>query len=614
MTRIHSIWNCFLICAGLAACCAALYGQTLSHGFLSYDDGLYVFENSHVQAGLNWNNMGWAFTTPAANYVHPLTWISHMLDCQLYGLQPWGHHLTSLVIHALNAVLLFLVLARLTGRRWPSALVAFLFAVHPLHVESVAWIAERKGVLSMLFWTAALGAYGWYRRRPGVVRYLAVTMMFLLGLMSKPMVVTLPFVLLLLDAWPLGRIDFSASWRDAVRGLVRPIGEKFPLFLLTAVFCATTVIMQLNGKNLDFGDKIPFTARCANAVVVYVIYLLKTIWPQNLAVYYPHPLIRPPWQVAGASAILAAITLACLLQARRRPHLIVGWLWYVGTLVPVIELVQIGSFSHADRYTYIPLVGIFIMAAWSADEVRSLGRAHSTVMTAAAAVAVAVLGFTAFNQTAYWKDDLTLFGRDLAVAGDNAVAHDNIGAALVDRKKPEEAAEQFKLALKSEPKDAEALYNLGVVAESLGHPIEAESWYRQTLQCKPEHPKAHNNLGGIMAQSGRPDEAITHFRAAVQLAPDIADAHNNLGNLLALRGKLEEAMGEYGKALELDPGQVSIRLNLAKILSHLGRQDEALQQLAKVLQVAPENGIAQQMKAQLEKANTVRAGIGVKAL
>lgn len=601
-----------LVCAGLAACCAAIYGQTLRHGFLSYDDGLYVFENPHVQAGLVWKNVHWAFITPLANYVHPVTWMSHMLDCELFGLQPWGHHLTNLVLHTLNAILIFMVFARITCKIWPSALVAALFAVHPLHVETVAWIAERKGLLGMLFWTAAAGAYVWHRRRPGAVRYLIVAVLFLLGLMSKPVVVTLPFVLLLLDFWPLERTDRTVPVRAMTRRTVRLAMEKTPLLLLTALFCATTLFMQWQGNNLAFGQRIPFGARCTNALVVYVIYLVKIVCPWDLAVYYPHPLTRPAWQAAGAAVILAVVTLLCLCQSRRRPHLIVGWLWYLGTLVPVIQLVQIGTFSHADRYTYIPLIGVFVMAAWSLDEVRGISRAHSRIVTVAAVTAVAALGITAFRQTAHWKDDLTVFGHDLAVAGENSVARDNMGAALVDRGKPAEAAEQFKLALMTDPDDAEALYNLGVVMEALNRPIEAESWYRQALQWKPAHPKAHNNLGGLLVQSRRFDEAVSHFRAATALDPGLVDAHNNLGNLLAAQGKLDEAMQEYGRALEADPGQISVRLNLAKILAHLGQREKALQELKTALQLEPGNEVAQQMVAQLETAGADGAGAEAK--
>jgi Tfp pilus assembly protein PilF len=613
MKSFRSIVLPMLVCAGLAACCAVIYGQTLRHGFLSYDDGLYVFENLHVQAGLTWNSVCWAFTTSMANYVHPLTWMSHMLDCELYGLLPWGHHLTSLVIHAINAMLLFLVLVRMTGRHWPSAFAAALFAVHPLHVETVAWIAERKGLLSMLFWTAAMGGYAWHARRPNPVRYLSVAVLFLLGLLSKPSTVTLPFVLLLLDFWPLERMDRMASIRAMARRTVWLAVEKIPLFVLTALICTTTFVMQWRGNNLVFGERIPFTARCANALVVYVVYLVKTVCPWDLAVYYPHPLVRPAGHVAGAVVMLAAVTLLCLCQFRRRPYLIVGWLWYLGTLVPVIQLVQIGTFSHADRYTYIPLIGIFVMVAWSLDEVRSVSRTRSVAVTAAAVIAVAALGAMAFRQTAYWKDDPTLFGHDLAVAGENPVAHDDIGTALMDLKKPVEAAEQFKLALKADPHNAEALYNLGVVMEALNRPAEAESWYRQTLQWKPSYPKAHNNLGGLLVQSRRFDEAMGHFRAAIASDPDLVDAHNNLGSLLALQGKLDEAMQEYGKALELDPGQISVRLNLASILAHLGRPEEALQQLGKVLQREPGNKLAQQMAAQVEAARANRTGTGAKA-
>ena len=606
-------FSCLAVCTGLAACCAVIYGQTLSHGFLSYDDGLYVFENARVKAGLNWGNILWAFTTQSANYVHPLTWMSHMLDCDLYGLRPWGPHLTNLLFHTADTVLLFLVLARMTRRLWPSALVAALFAVHPLHVESVAWIAERKGLLSTLFWVAALGAYAWYGRRPNPARYLAVAFLFLLGLMSKPMVVTLPFVLLLLDWWPLDRIDRADSSGVLVRRTTLLAVEKLPLFLLSAFFCATTFVMQAHGRNLSFGEKIPFVGRCANAVVVYVVYLLKTVWPSGLAVYYPHPLERPLWQVAGAALVLAAITLLCIYHVRRRPYLAVGWFWYLGTLLPVIQLVQIGTFSHADRYTYIPLIGIFVMVAWSLDELRSAGRRHSQAVTAAAALAVAVLGLVAYRQTGFWKDDLALFGHDLAVTGDNSVAHDNIGAALVDQGKPKEAVEQYRLALKGNPDDAEALYNMGVVMELLNRPLEAESWYWQTLRSKPGHAKAHNNLAGILLQSRKFDEALAHYQEAVELAPDFLDARNNLGNLLATQGRLDEAVQQYARALELDPAQTSVRLNLARILVHQGRRDEALQHLKYVLRREPGNKNVQKMITQMDTVQTDSSAAAVPA-
>jgi len=584
----------------LAAVCAAIFGQTLWHDFVSYDDSLYVFENAHVKAGLSWANIAWAVTTQTANYVHPLTWLSHMLDCELYGLHPWGHHLTNLLLHTLGTVLLFLVLLRMTGRRWPAAFVAALFAVHPLHVESVAWIAERKGVLSMFFWVAALGGYAWYRQRPNAVRYLVMALLFLLGLMSKPMVVTLPFVLLLLDYWPLNRLDRSGSFGGMARGTVWLVVEKIPLFLLTALFCMTTFLMQAHGNNLSFGEKLPLAARCANAVVVYVLYLAKTLWPSGLAVYYPHPLARPMGQVAGAAVILALITLLCLCNVRRRPYLAVGWFWYLGTLLPVIQLVQIGTFSHADRYTYIPLVGIFIMVAWSLDEVRSRGPRCAQLVTVGAVLALAALSCAAFRQTGYWKDSQALFQRDLAVAGSNAVAHDSLGVGLVEHGNLDDARQEFELALKADPHDATGLFNMGVVMESLNQPAEAESYYRRTLYWKPGHPKAHNNLAGILARVGRLDEALTHCRKAIELAPELADPHNNMGNLMAAKGEWDEALKEYGIALKMDPAQTSVRLNLANVLIRLRRFDEARKQLDAVFEIEPKNEVGRSLMVQLE--------------
>ena len=587
------------LCTGLALACLVIYGQTLAHGFISYDDGLYVFENPRVAAGLSWENVVWAFTSRTAMYVHPVTWLSHMLDCTIFGLRPWGHHLTNLLLHALNAILLYLAFARMTRRQWPSAFVAALFAVHPLHVESVAWVAERKDMLSMLFWAAALHAYAWHRERPGTRRYLAVAFLFLLALLSKPMAVTLPCVLLLLDYWPLHRVDRTEPVRDMARAGARLFFEKLPLFAMTALFSVITMVMQMQGNNLEFGRNVPLLARCANAVAVYALYLVKTVWPFGLAVYYPHPIHRPLWQVAGAAVLLLAVTLLCLAQARRRPWLIVGWLWYLGTLVPVIELVQAGSFSHADRYTYIPLIGIFVMVVWSLDEIAEKGRGRARLLFAAGLAVVLALTAAAHRQTAYWKNDLTLFTHALSVTPDNPVARNNLGAMYVDQGKVKEAAEQYEIALKLDPANGETQYNLGVMMSAMGRTAEAEHWYREALKNRPNHPKALNNLGGILAEAGKADEAMEYYRKAVAAAPDFADAHNNLANLLATAGQLDAALVEYGKALDINPNHINVRLNVALICMRHGVPDEARRQLDQVLRIDPKNAYALKMLDQL---------------
>jgi Tfp pilus assembly protein PilF len=576
-----------LICAGLALCCVAIYGQTLTHGFIGCDDPLYVTENAEVLAGLSWDNVVWAFTTERAMYMHPLTWMSHMLDCNLYGLRPWGHHLTNLLFHTLNAMVLFLVLARMTKRVWPSALVAALFAVHPLHVESVAWVAERKDVLSMLFWTLGLGAYAWHRQRPSVKRYLATAALFLLGFMSKPMVVTFPFVLLLLDYWPLGQVDQTASPGAMARSMARLAVEKIPLFLLTAAMCAVTMIMQMRGDNLSFGTKVSLAGRCANAAVVYVLYLVKTVWPSDLAVYYPHPLARPAWQVAGALIVLIAVTVFSVREMRRRPHLIVGWLWYLGTLVPVIELVQAGSFSHADRYTYIPLIGIFIMVAFSLDEVRRAGTVPKRAATAAAILAVAALTAAAMHQTAYWKSDETLFRHALEVTPDNAFSRNNLGWGLYGDKKREEAFDQIQQAIRLDPQYSLAIENLALMLNDAGRHEEALARHREALAINPKYARARTNLKITLKQLGKLDAVEAEYNGLVRKEAKSLDDFCRLGALAMTLGDPNGAFDAFAKALQADPNGKKVNLAIADVLVDEKRFDDALQYYEKALRADP---------------------------
>jgi tetratricopeptide (TPR) repeat protein len=577
----------WLICAGLVVCCLAIYGQTLGHDFVNYDDGLYVTDNAEVQAGLGWSNVVWAFTTDRAMYMHPLTWMSHMLDCNLYGMHAWGHHLTNLLFHTFNSVLLFLVLARMTGFAWPSALAAALFAVHPLHVESVAWIAERKDVLSMLFWTAGIGAYAWHRQRPGLGRYLAVAALFLLGFMSKPMVVTFPFVLLLLDYWPLGRVDRTASAGGMARAMVRLAAEKIPLFLMTAAMCAVTVIMQMRGKNLGFGEMVPMTARCANAVVVYVLYLVKTVWPFGLAVYYPHPITRPAWQVAGAAVVLIVVTLVCVREMRRRPCLIVGWLWYLGTLVPVIELVQAGTFSHADRYTYIPLIGIFIMVAWSLNDLLESGRVPKPVAAFVPALAVAALTVAAVHQTGYWKNGETLFRHALAVTADNPEVHNKLGGALYANGKPEEANSQFQYALQLDPSDSTALNKMGLLLYEKGKYEEAAARHREALALNPNFEPARKNLLMALRQLGKLDAPIAEYSQLLKKNPKSADDYCRLGTLAMTLGGGDEAFDAFAQALKMEPDGKKVNLAIADALVEQQKHADALGYYEKALKADP---------------------------
>src|SRR5208337_1542954 len=432
-----------LICLILTAVTIGAFWQLKDNGFITYDDPAYISENPQVQGGLSRSGFLWAFsaTTVAGNW-HPLTWLSHMLDCQLYGVNPRGHHLTSLFIHLVNTLLLFWVWVRLTKRLWPSALVAALFAVHPLHVESVAWAAERKDVLSAFFWLTTMWAYLRYVERPGMGRYLLLPLSFALGLMAKPMLVTEPFVLLLLDYWPLGRWPqrpvvnsgrkkgkptpgsgpHPAAWRLA--------WEKAPLFVLAAISCLITIIMQKGAGAVASMDKLPLGARLSNALVAYVSYLVKMLWPRNLAVFYPHPLSGfPGWQIAGAGLLLAGVTALVLRGARRYPYLPVGWFWYLGTLAPVIGIVQVGAQAMADRYTYLPLIGVFIILAFGAADLGAGRRPRQLALAASFSLALLACLIFSWRQAGYWRNSQTIFTQDLAVTGNNSIAYSNLGRA-----------------------------------------------------------------------------------------------------------------------------------------------------------------------------------------
>ncbi len=575
------------VCALLALACVAVYGQTLWYDFSNYDDPQYVTENPAVRKGLDWAGVVWAFTTDRALYMHPLTWMSHMADCELYGLHPWGHHLTNLLLHTADSILLFLVFLRMTRRLWPSALVAALFAVHPLHVESVAWIAERKDVLSMLFWAAGLGAYAWHRERPGLVRYLAVAFLFLMGLLSKPMVVTLPFVLLLLDYWPLGQVDRTAPLGVMARRIVRLAAEKTPLFLMTAVFSAVTYIMQARGHNLASAEKYPLAARCANAVVVYVLYLVKTVWLAGLAAYYPHPVTRPGWQVAGAAVVLVAVTLLCLREARRRPYLIVGWLWYLGTLVPVIELVQAGSFSHADRYTYIPLIGIFVMIAWGMADLAAARRVPPRVLASVSVAVLAALTVCAGVQATSWRNGETLWRHAIESGHPSASAYSNLGAIAMGKEHYDEARASLAKALELDPGHVDTLNNLCALNIKQRRYDEAKACLAEILERHPNQADALANLGKIDMDEGRYDDAKTHLSQALAEKPDQVEALNNMGVLAIRQGRHDEARTCLAKALELRPKQADALNNLGMMELAEGRQDDAKAHLTEALALQP---------------------------
>jgi tetratricopeptide (TPR) repeat protein len=527
----------------------------LGNGFIDvYDDGTYVTQNRHVQGGVTTEAVRWALTASTGSNWHPLTWISHMVDCTLFGLRPLGHHATSLVLHGANACLLFALLLRLTASLGRSAAAAFLFAVHPLRVESVAWVAERKDVLSGLLFLLTLWAYVAYVASPRPLRYAALVLTFAAGLAAKPMLVTLPFVLLLLDVWPLGRTG---------PGLRRLLLEKSPLFALSAGSAAVTVWAQNAGHALRSLRQFPLGVRIANAVVSYVAYIGKALWPSGLAVIYPHPgSSLAGWQVGGAAIVLVAITWGALWLGKRRPYLPVGWFWYLGMLVPVIGIVQVGEQGMADRYTYLPAIGLSLMLAWSIP-----ATAVAAGATSAAAIA---LGACAWRQATYWRDSETLFRHALRVTRDNGVAHLDLGLALYRRGRVEESTEEFRESIRIWPGFESAHSNLGAALADLGSYDEAIAENERARDIDPSDPDVYNNLGSVYYRRGRRDEAIEQFRRALRLNPDHANACYNLGTALAAGGDWNGAADALRNAIRLDPYDASAHANLAAVLLGLG--------------------------------------------
>ena len=563
------------------------FWQVRHHEFIDFDDDLYVWANPYVRAGVNSESLGWAFTATEGGNWHPLTWLSHMVDCHLFGLNPGAHHLINVLFHAANTVLLFLVLRRMTRTLWRSAAVAALFAFHPLHVESVAWISERKDVLSTLFWMLTLWAYIWYAERPSYKRYLFTLATLALGLVAKPMLVTLPFVLLLLDYWPLARFQLGRSRIDldtaaqVPAASVRPEGlplhllwEKIPLFVLAAASSVITFLVQQSEGAVKSIEQFSLKIRAANALLSYVTYIAKTIWPQPLAILYPHPGNSVSlWQAAGVGLLLAGVTLTVVRAARRYPYLAVGWLWYVGTLVPVIGLVQVGGQAMADRYTYVPLIGLFIILVWGVSELSGRWRHVRVVVPILTGLVLSALCLGTWWQLHYWQDSVTLFEHTLRVTTSNSIIHNNLGAALTRKGKFEEAVGHFSKSLQIRPDQPNTHVNLAVAQVQLGNLESAIAHYTKALELDPNHPGAHNNLGNALVLQGKPDEAAAEFRRALEINPGYAEAHNNLGVVLARQGNLDDAIAHFSEALQINPAYEQARINLEIALQEKERSN-----------------------------------------
>jgi tetratricopeptide (TPR) repeat protein len=575
----------------LVAINVIVYAPVRHHDFVALDDTEYVTENRQVTGGLTWPAVAWAFTTDRVANWHPLTWLSHMLDVQLFGVNAGPHHVTNLALHVLNTLLLFVVLRRMTGHLGRSAFVAALFAVHPLHVESVAWIAERKDVLSTLFWMLTLWAYVEYVRKPRWHRYALVLVFFALGLMAKSMLVTLPFVLLLLDVWPLGRLQIgrrdgegggrkAAAWLPVVR-------EKLPLIALAAASSVVTLAVQQHGGAVGALATFPLGRRVANALVAYVSYLGKTIWPGDLSVFYRYPDSVPLWPAAAALAVLIGISVSVARLGRRRPCLAVGWLWYLGTLVPVIGLVQVGRQAMADRYTYVPLVGVFMIAAWGVPDLLARWPARRRVLPAVASIVIVLCAATARAQVRHWEDSLALWRHALEVDPANYYAHTGLGLLAADRGRTSEAMEHFSEAIRIAPDYAQAHDDLGLMLMKQGRMDEAIARYTVALQMDPALAEAHNNLGAALAARSRRAEALTHYAEAVRLVPDDGTFRNNMGQALANQGRIEEAMAQFNEALRLRPDLAIAHDNLGLALVSRGRIDEAIAHYTDALRLNP---------------------------
>ena len=568
------------------------YWQVKDFNFVGFDDELYITENSHTQAGLTIEGSVWAFTTFHTGNWHPLTWLSHMLDCELYGLNPMGHHWTSLQIHLINTLLLFFILQYMTGALWRSAFVAALFALHPLHVESVAWVAERKDVLSTFFGMLTILAYIRYVKKRNFFRYSLIFILLSLGLMAKPMLVTMPFVLLLLDFWPLERLKYysnSQSSNFQSLNLSRLFLEKVPLFIPVAISSVLTILAQKNAGALYTFEALPFMTRVANALISYNIYLIKTIWPQNLAIFYPHSFgMLSLWYVFLAAFAIAGISFFSIRSFKQHPYVAVGWFWYLGTLIPVIGLIQVGAQGMADRYTYIPLIGLFIMLAWGISDLLKKWHYRKTVLAVCAIILLFTFSTRSYFQIRHWENSAAVFKNAIQTTKNNWLAYRELGLALMRDGKLEQAVFYYKKALKIRPNYLTAFDNLGMTLHQLGRFEEALFYYSKALKIYPKDAGIHNNTANVLTALGKLEEAIKHYKKAILITPDFAEPHYNLANILVIQKEFDEAIFHYESAIKNDSEYSNAHYNLGCILLRQKKIKEALTHFTEVIKINPD--------------------------
>ena len=602
------------VCFFLVVITWLVFGQTVRYDFVNYDDNEYVYANPAITSGLTPQGITYAFSGRHARNWHPLTTLSHMLDCQLWGIRAGGHHLTNLVLHTIAVVLLFLVLKQMTGAIWQSTFVAALFAIHPLRVESVAWISERKDVLSAIFFMLTLGAYFHYARSPSLGRYVTMSIMFALGLLSKSMLVTVPFILLLLDYWPLQRFG---GWSS----IKRLILEKIPLFALSAAGGFVTLWVQQS--SVARTEQLPLVWRIGNGLVSCVIYVKQMIWPVGLAVFYPHPGDQlPVWEVGLAIVLLGLVSAGVIALRHKRPYLVTGWFWYLTMLVPVIGLIQVGSQAHADRYTYLPQIGLYLLLAWAITDALT-SPLQRTILAATASVAIIALAWFAHSQASYWRNGESLWGHALAVTSWNFMAHDGLGECLANRGHLDEAIDQFQLALniapgyreietnlmlaltkkgrtdeaithlqallKEDPNDAQLHYNLGNALRKKGDSRGAIAAYEKALAIQGRYPAAHYNLGIALDQNGQIEEAIAHYQEAVKEQPNYPEVYYSLGNDLLRKGRVEDAIAAYEQSLKSRSRYPEVENNIGLALAQKGRPSEAIAHWQNALAIQPDS-------------------------
>ncbi len=583
---LKSSWPTIAICVGLLAITWIVFGQTLRFDFLNYDDNYYVYQNSDINRGFTWYGLVSAFTRPLVGNWHPLTSLSLMLDAQLFGLNPGAYHFVNLLLHSIAVLLLFFVFRAMTGATWRSAFVAALFAIHPLRAESVVWISERKDVLSGVFFFLALAAYIRYARKPpSFAGYSLVLVAFSLGLLAKAMLVTLPFVFLLLDYWPLRRI---ASEETQTRLTSWLLLEKVPLLLVAAAVSVATIFAQ--EPALEAAQNWPLRWRVENALVTIWIYVRQMFWPTNLAVFYPHPKGSLSLAlVVLALAALLVVSVAVFVFRKKHPYLVTGWFWYLGMLVPVIGLVQVGWQGHADRYTYLPQIGLYLLIAWGVADLTERWRARRVVLSLAAAAIMVALTIAAWNQTAYWSSPVRLWTHTLEVTTNNDVAERGIGTALMKVGRIDEAIAHDRAALRIRPHDANGLTNLANALLRKKEFAEAIEHYRAVVKLRPNDSEVHRNLGKALVQSGAQKEGVAQFREALRIRPGDDDAAYSLGNILLNEGELDQAIAAFQKAIATNPKNFAARYNLALALQRKGRLDEAIAEFRQTLEVDPRN-------------------------